>query len=183
MNIVQRNYSFDSGHRVLYNSDGCGNKGKCSNVHGHTYLLKVSFSYDEDTTGESIGYAIDFGEIKRVFFKFIEEYMDHGYLANAQDETLEFLIQKNYKHWVISLGNPSAENIAKELFYIGDKLLKNHGLSCYAIHLHETPNCAVECSALSNKEIEMFDNNPELQDKINAWNAATGIRIHDIRKN
>ncbi len=55
---ISRKGNFDSGHRVM------NEFMKCYNIHGHTYLYELTFSFENM---EEIGYAIDFKEIKRVF--------------------------------------------------------------------------------------------------------------------
>lgn len=177
LNFTNRTCSFDSGHRVMYNAS------KCKSWHGHTYLLDSVFSYSENTTGESIGYAIDFGEIKRVFIGFIMEYIDHGSIVNPIDPILPILKEdKNNKIYVMSLGNPSAENIAKELFYIGQNLLKERGLNMHKIKLNETPNCYVECLGLNHEEYILMANNKLLNDLIKSWISDIGIKEYDSRK-
>jgi 6-pyruvoyltetrahydropterin/6-carboxytetrahydropterin synthase len=143
----------------------------------------MTFSYEEDTTGTHIGYAIDFGEIKRVVCSWIDKYWDHGFIANKADEKLvEMLREDNNKLYISSLGNPSAENIAKELFYVANYLLKDRGLSMWKIKLYETPNCYVECMSLSDKEIDLLSNNSELQQVLKDWKDEVGVKEYDCRK-
>ena len=52
---ISRKGNFDSGHRVM------NEFMKCYNIHGHTYLYELTFSFENM---EEIGYAIDFKEIK-----------------------------------------------------------------------------------------------------------------------
>jgi 6-pyruvoyltetrahydropterin/6-carboxytetrahydropterin synthase len=67
-------------------------KGKCENVHGHTFQVEVAIAVRElDRTG--IGF--DFAEIKKVLAAALP---DHAHL----NEIYEF--------------NPSAENIARHLY-------------------------------------------------------------------
>ena len=53
---ITRKGSFDVCHRVM------NEKMKCFHVHGHTYLYELGFSFSQI---ETIGYNIDFKEIKR----------------------------------------------------------------------------------------------------------------------
>ena len=53
---ITRKGNFDSGHRVM------NEFMKCYNIHGHTYLYELTFSFENM---EEIGYAIDFKEIKK----------------------------------------------------------------------------------------------------------------------
>jgi len=103
---------------------------------------------------ESIGYAIDFKEIKRVFGQFIDDYLDHGFIANPHDVNyIEVCQKEDSKIWEMSLNgvgycNPTAENIAKEIYLIADYLVHDvkTGLRCIDIKLWETPNCFVNAN-------------------------------------
>ena len=72
-------------------------KGKCENVHGHNYRIRVTM---EGARLNSIGLLVDFVELKRVMRKTIE-YLDHKFINDIPPFDVE---------------NPSAENIAK-FFY------------------------------------------------------------------
>ena len=68
MQEIVRMAEFDSMHRVM------NEKMKCFNVHGHRYKVEMGFEFDSNQFGdESIGYAIDFKEIKRVGSQWIDD--------------------------------------------------------------------------------------------------------------
>ncbi len=72
-------------------------KGKCENVHGHNYRVRVTIAGEQlDPTG----LLVDFLEVKRVMGDAIE-YLDHRFINDLPpfDEL-----------------NPSAENIAKYFY-------------------------------------------------------------------
>ena len=72
-------------------------KGKCENVHGHNYRVRVTIAGEQlDPTG----LLVDFVEVKRVMGDAIE-YLDHRFINDLPpfDEI-----------------NPSAENIAKYFY-------------------------------------------------------------------
>lgn len=165
MQLITRKGNFDSGHRVM------NEFMKCFNIHGHTYLYELTFSFENM---EEIGYAIDFKEIKRVFCQWIDDILDHGMILNPKDELL-IKTTKEYgtKLWLMSLNgegeycNPSVENIAKEIFMAMDILSKTlygdskTGLKIHGVKIYETPNCFTEC-------FEESISNPE---KIRFWDA------------
>lgn len=142
--IINRECTFDSGHRVM------NEKMKCFNMHGHTYICKVKFEFNES---EEIGYAIDFKEIKRVGLQWIDDYLDHGMIVNPKDEVvINAAKATGSKIWYMSLNgegeycNPSVENIAKEIFLAMKILFQSYkNLKIYEIELNETPNCATIC--------------------------------------
>jgi 6-pyruvoyltetrahydropterin/6-carboxytetrahydropterin synthase len=167
---ISRKGNFDSGHRVM------NEFMKCFNIHGHTYLYELTFSFENM---EEIGYALDFKEIKRVFCQWIDDIMDHGMILNPKDELL-IQTTRDYgtKLWLMSLNgeenycNPSVENIAKEIFLAMDVLSETlyantpTGLKIHKVQIYETPNCSTECFRESIGESE----------KSNFWAA----RVHEI---
>jgi 6-pyruvoyltetrahydropterin/6-carboxytetrahydropterin synthase len=150
---ITRKGTFDSGHRVM------NEKMKCFNMHGHTYLYDLSFSF---TAMEDIGYAIDFKEIKRVACQWIDDTLDHGMILNPKDiDVIEAAEKTGSKLWLMSLNgkgeycNPSVENVVKEIFLAMEILFKKYPmLKTDTITLHETPNCYTTCVAnsISNQE-------------------------------
>lgn len=140
---ITRKGTFDAGHRVM------NERMKCFNLHGHTYLYELEFKFNQM---EDIGYAIDFKEIKRVGCQWIEDNLDHGMILNPKDDmVIETCKYIGTKTWEISLNgkfnycNPSAENIAKEMFLAISYLLNNKCLKLQKIRLFETPNCYTDC--------------------------------------
>lgn len=151
--FISRKGNFDSGHRVMNEAM------KCYNIHGHTYLYELTFSF---TSVEDIGYAIDFKEIKRVFCQWIDDILDHGMLLNPHDTRLILATQElKSKYWLMSLNgknkycNPSVENVAKEVFLamriLSDTLYSKvpTGLNISEVKIYETPNCWTVCNAQS----------------------------------
>ena len=140
---ITRKGTFDSGHRVM------NERMKCYNLHGHTYLYELTFEFD---SMKSIGYALDFKEVKRVGCQWIDDYLDHGFIANPNDhECIGAANATGSKVWLMGLNgrdycNPTAENIAKEIFLAMEILFESHPqLRISLIRLYETPNCYTEC--------------------------------------
>jgi 6-pyruvoyltetrahydropterin/6-carboxytetrahydropterin synthase len=183
---ISRKGNFDSGHRVM------NEFMKCFNIHGHTYLYELTFSFKNM---EEIGYAIDFKEIKRVFCQWIDDILDHGMILNPHDTKL-IQTTKEYgtKLWLMSLNgageycNPSVENIAKEVFLameiLSDTLYKNAptGLKIHKVTIYETPNCWTECvsESISTKEWNAF--NLERRHEISEYAKSKGVLEYDDRK-
>jgi len=151
---ITRKGSFDSGHRVM------NERMKCFNLHGHTYLYELEFSFNEM---EQIGYAIDFKEIKRVGCQWIDDFLDHGMIVNPHDtEVIKAAISTGSKLWYMSLNglnqycNPSVENIAKEIFLAMKLLFVPYpNLHIHKVTLYETPNCFTTCIEESIHEVEL----------------------------
>ena len=107
---ITKIFTFDSAHKLPWH------KGKCKNLHGHTYKLEVTV---EGPLNED-GIVVDFGEVKKVVKKEILDKYDHKYLNDFFD-------------------NPTAEIMAKD-FYDVLKL----DLKIVRLRLWETPNSYAE---------------------------------------
>lgn len=157
MQLITRKGTFDSGHRVL------NERMKCFNLHGHTYLFELTFAFREM---EDIGYALDFKEIKRVGCQWIDDLLDHGMILNPHDTgVIDATVNLDGKLWIMSLNgpgeycNPSAENIAKEIFLAQEILFHKYELlKMHHLRLYETPNCYTDCFAdsISDQERKNF---------------------------
>lgn len=184
--FISRKGSFDSGHRVM------NEYMKCFNIHGHTYLYELTFSFENM---EEIGYAIDFKEIKRVGAQWIDDILDHGMLLNPHDVKLIGTV-KDYgtKLWLMSLNgegsycNPSVENIAREVFLAMEILFdemyrdKTTGLKIHKVTIFETPNCSTECTADSIPEKERINFRDARFSEIVAYAIEKGRLEYDDRK-
>jgi len=110
---ISADYSFASGHALR------GYKGKCENVHGHNYKVRVTVAGE---TLNSIGLLMDFVDLRGAI-KTLVERLDHRFMNDL--EPFDKL-------------NPSAENLAK---YFCDELgprVKDQGLRVQAVTVWET---------------------------------------------
>ena len=183
---ITRKGSFDSGHRVM------NEYMKCYNIHGHTYLYELTFSFENM---EEIGYAIDFKEIKRVGCQWIDDLLDHGMILNPKDfKLIDTTLEYGTKLWLMSLNgadeycNPSVENIAREI-YLAMEILFNEmykksptALKIHRIVVYETPNCFTEVKAASIPEIERLNFRNFRYKEILAYANEKGIYEYDDRK-
>ena len=109
--LLSRTFHFDAAHKVVdYN-------GKCENLHGHTYFLKVTIGGELKKNGM----VLDFTVLKKETNNLIKTYLDHKYLNDLFE-------------------NPTTENIA---IFIFDKLSEKfgkYGCKVKEISLSEGPN-------------------------------------------
>lgn len=181
MQLIERNGSFDSAHRVM------NERMKCFHNHGHTYLYTLTFSFE---SSEKIGYAVDFKEIKRVYMQWIDDLLDHGAIYNPKDE--DFItpcVKNNTKLWLMSLNgkntycNPSVENIAKEVFLAMEVLTENYPLlKVHSVKIHETPNCATTCFKESISESERSNWRLVRYDTVKKYSLDKGVLEYDDRR-
>jgi 6-pyruvoyltetrahydropterin/6-carboxytetrahydropterin synthase len=137
----------------------------------------------------NIGYAIDFKEIKRVGCQWIDDMLDHGFIANPKDTVYLSAAQvEGSKIWEMSLSgkgkycNPSVENIAREIVLAMEILFSQYkALDIAHIILHETPNCSTKCykGSVPPEEKENFCKAREKE--IRAYAKEKGIVEYDDR--
>lgn len=179
---ITRLVEIDMGHRVM------DERFKCSSVHGHRAKVELHFEFHQQ---QEIGYAIDFKEIKRIGCQWIDDMLDHGFAANPQDFAMIEACQKTQsKLYLMSLNgegnycNPTAENIARELFMAMQILFQKYSdLKIHQLRYYETPNCWVDAyeASLISAERENFLNYRGKQ--INDYVQEKGKVEYDARKN
>ena len=135
---ITRRLEFDAGHRVL------GHEGKCRHLHGHRYVVLLTVWAPKL---DSLGRVVDFGVLKSIVGKWIDDNLDHNILLHEDDPLLkiwmdnpacEIFAQK--EPYVMQSGNPTAENIAEEIYKKAEQLLPSP-LSVTKVRVYETPNC------------------------------------------
>lgn len=137
MQTITRPFEFDAAHRVM------NQKFKCHNLHGHRYRAELTFQFNEM---QDIGYEMDFAEIKRIAGAWIDDYLDHGFIANPADaDLINICHNSGWKLYLMHLDenycNPTAENIAQELFCAISFLMNSPTFMLQSVKLYETPNC------------------------------------------
>ena len=138
--MCTRVLEFDAGHRVL------GHEGKCSHLHGHRYRVEVTASAE---SLDDVGRVVDFGAVKDVVGRWVDDHLDHGTILSAHDPAVVLLeeiegaggvAQKLY----LMDGNPTAENLATLLLERSRELLAPRGVDVVRVRVWETPNCYAE---------------------------------------
>ena len=108
-------FSFNSAHKLI------DYKGKCSQIHGHTYKLEFTVSGKIS----SDGMVIDFHVLNDIIEKEIIEELDHKYLNDIFDF------------------NPTSENIAIWIWERVENTISDIGCNIERIVLWETPTSFV----------------------------------------
>jgi 6-pyruvoyltetrahydropterin/6-carboxytetrahydropterin synthase len=133
-----RKIQFDAAHRII------GHKNKCEMLHGHRYVIEATFqAKDLNHNLDELGLVIDFGIIKEIFGKWVDNNLDHNTILCIEDQELGNYIASvtSQKIYYIK-DNPSVENIAKHLFTdICPQLFAKTKVKIAAIKIYETPNC------------------------------------------
>ncbi len=132
---VTKQLGWDSAHRVLRH------ESKCKTLHGHRYLAEITCTAPEL---DSVGRVIDFGVIKEKVGKWIDDHLDHTTIVNVEDTHLREFCQHMVHDFAnrpayILQGEPTAENIAKEIMRMSEHLLDGTGVTVSEVVVWETP--------------------------------------------
>lgn len=120
---ITKIFTFDSAHSLP------GHKGKCANLHGHTYRLEVTVSRQNGglvTGGSSEGMVMDFGDLKSIVNTEIIEQADHKMLNDAYDF------------------RTTSENLASHYYHVLEGKLSPLGVEVCRIRLWESSTSYVE---------------------------------------
>lgn len=145
---VTRILEWDAGHRILRH------ESKCATPHGHRYKAEITVS---SPALDVAGRVVDFGFLKEIVGGWIDQFWDHTTLVSRDDVQLLAFVDAEFKTGkkapYVFIGEPSAENIAKELFEVSARLLgrapaeKVHPeVVVENVRVWETPNCYAEWS-------------------------------------
>lgn len=113
--------SFAAAHQLR------GYKGKCENLHGHTWRVQVYVTAEELN---ELDLAIDFNDLKSITNEIISP-LDHACINNIFPFTEK---------------NPSSENIARWLFDSLKKKLTGYNINISAVTVWESDNASATYS-------------------------------------
>ena len=119
---VGKTFSFEAAHHLP------NYKGKCRNVHGHSYKLEVEVKgpVNQDHDASIEGMVMDFDVLTAIVNQEVITKMDHRDLNQCLMEI------------------PTAENLAQHIFWVVGKRVHDHTAGeCYlsSIKLWETEKC------------------------------------------
>lgn len=114
---ICKSFTFDAAHRLP------SHKGKCKNLHGHTYTVEVEVLGEIERES---GMVLDFAEISDAMSHIIDLW-DHSYLNEKMEKvpTAENMAEEIFK-WVSFLANPSKKVVVTR------------------VRVYETPRCWAE---------------------------------------
>jgi len=129
---VTKEFTFDMAHRLI------NYEGPCAELHGHTYTAVIEYATKEL---DSQGFVLDFSTIKNKIKGWVDQFWDHGTMLNSLDPLSNVIKGHTKKIYLLNEKNPSAENIAEELYGIAalqiNARLKKFKLE--SITIKETP--------------------------------------------
>jgi len=122
---VMKEVHFCYGHRLMHYA------GKCKNLHGHNARVQIELQANHC---DSRGMVVDFGDIEKVFEKWLDEKLDHKMLLCQADPLVKEMKRLKQPHYVME-ENPTAEAIAKLIYTVA----KKQGFPVKEVRLWETP--------------------------------------------
>ena len=138
---IAKEFRWEMGHRLQCH------KGKCFNLHGHSYKLLVEFTGNT----ESNGMVLDYFDVKKIIAPIVDE-LDHTVIISNDDLELKEAIQKLNSAYVIVNYETTAENLCH---YFLDKI-KNanlpNNISAIKVRIFETENTYAEDEIILDKE-------------------------------
>lgn len=124
-------------------------KGKCKNLHGHTYTITMEFKAEPYNTSTYSGMVMDFADVKNIVGNWIDDMYDHAVVLERTDPLLEVLCKSGLDIKVYKYREaPTAENMARELLDDINSVLRSEGayVQCVAVTVEESPGKAARCA-------------------------------------
>ena len=139
---VTKEFHFDAGHRLSNYT------GKCRRFHGHTYHIHITVESD---ILDSVGMVMDFGQLTKIFDEEIDSKFDHRMMLLEGDpinEAVRKALPKSDDSICWLPYNPTAENMARDIFDIVSKKLKEISMTVTLskVIVYETPTSYAEVS-------------------------------------
>ena len=145
MNIrITKEFDFEAAHALD------GYEGKCRDIHGHSYHLKITLIGEPrtDKSRPECGMVVDFGEIKSIIREHVYEEFDHRLLLR-NDSRFMGLEKKNERIRYVNY-QPTCENMLIEIVGMVEKQL-NSRVKLHSAFLRETANSYAEWFASDNE--------------------------------
>jgi 6-pyruvoyltetrahydropterin/6-carboxytetrahydropterin synthase len=131
---ITRRFEFSMGHALHQHAYAC------KRLHGHNYLALITVASD---TLDAQGMVLDFGILKAVANRIIDQELDHRFMVYEKDPRAGPLQEIDHTIRIVTF-NPTAENIA---LYLKERLnaeLQHHRVTVTRVQLWETNNCHAE---------------------------------------
>lgn len=125
---IAKEFTWNMSHRLPFH------KGLCSNIHGHTYKLRVTLVGEPDENGM----VLDFYDLISAVQPIVDQ-LDHSFIVDGNDTAmLEFLKEKNFR-FVVVPSTTTSENLAVWIAnQVMDKLKEKNNIEKVIVRFYET---------------------------------------------
>ena len=130
---IAKEFTWEMGHRLTFH------KGKCKNLHGHSYKCMVELTGEPDKNGM----VLDYYDVKKIIEPLIDE-MDHSFMVFSSDKELIHALQTLNSRYVVVDFETTAENIC---IYLLKKIKSSNlpkNISALKVKVFETENTYAE---------------------------------------
>ena len=137
---VTKIFRFEMAHALW------GYDGLCKNIHGHSYVLRVTVRGKpiEDPSDKKLGMVIDFGDLKRVVHTHIVDIFDHSLVLSEHAPIEKFAgINDMFDRKTWFPFQPTAENLVSHFAGILQANLPVN-IQLHSVRLYETTNSYAE---------------------------------------
>ena len=124
---IAKEFHWEMGHRLPFH------KGKCKNLHGHSYKAVVEFEGKLDTNGM----LIDYYDVKLIVQPIIEA-LDHGFMVQKDDIEVIEALQKLKSKTIINNLHSTAENLCTYFLQEIKKSNLPKQIEIVTVTIHET---------------------------------------------
>lgn len=130
---ISKEFKWEMGHRLPFHS------GKCTNIHGHTYKMRVEIEGDLDSNGM----VMDYYDVSSVISPLVDE-LDHSFIVKDNDfEVIEFLNKLNSKKVVVPF-ETTAENITLYMLQKIKEKITSDRIKKIKVRVYETEKTYAE---------------------------------------
>ncbi len=136
---IAKEFRWEMGHRLQCH------KGKCYNLHGHSYKLIVEFTGSINETGM----VLDYFDVKEIVGPLVNE-LDHTVIVSKNDPQLLDILQKLKTEHVIVDFDTTAENLC---YYFLNKIKEKKlpsNITNIKVRVCETENTYAEEEIILN---------------------------------
>jgi len=126
---IAKEFKWEMGHRLPFH------KGKCKNLHGHSYKLMVEF---EGTLNEK-GMVLDYYDVKEIVGPIVDN-LDHSVMVFNEDKELIEVLEKLNSRYVEVPFHTTAENMCS---YFLEKIQESnlpYNITGICVWVYETEN-------------------------------------------
>ncbi|MBO4773486.1 MAG: 6-carboxytetrahydropterin synthase [Bacteroidales bacterium] len=144
---ITKIFRFEMAHALM------GYDGLCSNIHGHSYELRVTVTGEPATAPDSpkCGMLMDFSDLKRIVNACIVERFDHALVLNNQsDRELIEQLGRHYRKVELVPYQPTSERM---LLHFAEMLRRQlpSQVRLHSLRLGETATSYAEWYAEDNR--------------------------------
>lgn len=137
---ITKEFQWDCAHRLrnplLTEFENKEIFGLCSNIHGHTYKMFITVSFENEELEN--GMVMNFKDLKKIIKDLIVDDLDHSLVLTNGDPLIQVLSEQSIRLHVVPYES-TCENQVNDFWHCLDTKLRLTGIILEKIKLYETP--------------------------------------------